>query len=207
MAEPKDFLLPSVLALLGFLAFFSGGSDVQVLDEVLPYVCAAPFMIPACIIFSSRLGAVEKVGLSLSEGVMTTEQYLEYKRAESLTSQQSIGYTIMIGSAISAGVIFVIGLASLFFIAALSPATGSAGNTFENTALFFWGLLKICFWIYVGSHVVIARPWQYFLDEEKDRPIEEKRTLECPSCSTAIRVPMSYTGWARCPPCGEEFKI
>ena len=192
MAEPKDFVLPSVLALLGFLAFFSGGSDVQVLDEVLPYVCAAPFMIPACIIFSSRLGAVEKVGLSLSEGVMTTEQYLEYKRAESLMGQQSIGYTIMIGSAISAGVIFVIGLASLFFIAALS--LGSTGDAFENTAFFFWGLLKICFWIYVGSHVVIARPWQYFVDDEEDGPVEEKRTLECPSCSTAIRVPVLH--WA-----------
>ena len=207
MAEPKDFVLPAVLAFLGLLAFFSGGSDVPVLDEVLPYVCAAPFMIPACIIFSSRLGEVEKVGLSLSEGVMTTEQYLEYKRAESITGQQSIGYAIMIGSAISAGVIFVIGLVYLFVIAALSPATGSAGFTFESTVLFFWGLLKICFWIYVGSHVVIARPWQYFVDDEEDGPVEEKRTLECPSCSTAIRVPMSYTGWARCPPCGEEFKI
>jgi len=205
MAEPKDFVLPAVLAFLGFLAFFSGGSDVPVLDEVLPYVCAAPFMIPACIIFSSRLGEVEKVGLSLSEGVMTTEQYLEYKRAESITGQQSIGYAIMIGSAISAGVIFVTGLVCLFFIAALS--LGSTGNTFENTALFFWGLLKICFWIYVGSHVVIARPWQYFVEDEGDGPIEEKRTLECPSCGAAIRVPMSYTGRARCPPCGEEFKI
>lgn len=205
MAELKDFVLPSVLAFLGFLAFFSGGSDVPFLDDVLPYVCAAPFMIPACIIFSSRLGAVEKVGISLSDGMMTTEQYLEYKRTESLTGQQSIGYTIMIGSAISAGVIFVIGLVCLFFIAALS--LGSTGNTFENTALFFWGLLKICFWIYVGSHVVIARPWQYFVDGEEDGPIEEKRTLECPSCGAAIRVPMSYTGRARCPPCGEEFKI
>ena len=205
MAEPKDFVLPSVLALLGFLAFFSGGSDVQVLDEVLPYVCAAPFMIPACIIFSSRLGEVEKVGLNLSEGVMTTEQYLEYKRAESLMGQQSIGYAIMIGSAISAGVIFLIGFACLFFIAALSY--GSTGNEFENAALFFWGLLKICFWIYVGSHVVIARPWQYFVDGEEDGPIEEKRTLECPSCGAGIRVPMSYTGRARCPPCGEEFKV
>ena len=205
MAEPKDFVLPAVLAFLGFLAFLSGGSDVPVLDEVLPYVCAAPFMIPACIIFSSRLGEVEKVGLSLSEGVMTTEQYLDYKRAEGITGQQSIGYAIMIGSAISAGVIFFVGLVCLFFIAALS--LGSTGNTFENTALFFWGLLKICFWIYVGSHVVIARPWQYFVDGEEDGPIEEKRTLECPSCGAAIRVPMSYTGRARCPPCGEEFKI
>jgi hypothetical protein len=205
MAEPKEFVLPSVLAFLGFLAFFSGGSDVPFLDDVLPYVCAAPFMIPACIIFSSRLGAVEKVGISLSDGMMTTEQYLEYKRTESLTGQQSIGYTIMIGSAISAGVIFVIGFVCLFFMASLS--FGSSGDDFENTFQFFWGLLKICFWVYVGSHVLIARPWQYFVSEEEGDVPVEKRTLDCPSCGTGIRVPMSYTGRARCPSCGEEFKV
>ena len=67
----------------------------------------------------------------------------------------------MFGSAISAAGIFVIGLISLIFLAAMSFGS-SSDDTFENVFFFFWGLLKICFWTYVGSHVIIARPWQYF---------------------------------------------
>ena len=78
MVEAKEFILPSVLIVVGFVAFMATGSDVIFLDEVLPYVFSAPFFISGCLILAIRLGAVQSSSLSLSKGLMSTEQYLEY---------------------------------------------------------------------------------------------------------------------------------
>ena len=111
----------------------------------------------------------------------------------------------MLGSAISAAFIFGIGLLVLIFIAAMSFGA-SSNDDFNAVFSFFWGLLKICFWTYVGSHVIIARPWQYFGEMGEEQPVEEKRLVQCPACDATMRVPVAYEGRARCPACGEEFK-
>ena len=204
MVETKDFILPSVLIVVGFVAFMATGSDVIFLDEVLPYVFSAPFFISGCLILAIRLGAVQSSSLSLSKGLMSTEQYLEYKEAEKAQTQQGIGLTIMLVSVIAAGAVFTLGAVTLLFLAAFS-AFSSDSDGIESVFYFFWNLLKICFWTYVGSHVLIARPRQY-LDQGDGDKTEEKRLVECPGCPASIRVPATYKGRARCPSCGEEFK-
>ena len=52
MVEAKEFILPSVLIVVGFVAFMATGSDVIFLDEVLPYVFSAPFFISGCLILA-----------------------------------------------------------------------------------------------------------------------------------------------------------
>ena len=136
----------------------------------------------------------------------TPEEYLEYKEKEKARDQQSIGYMIMFGSAMSAAAIFVIGLITLLFLAAMSFGS-SSNDTFEDVFFFFWNLLKICFWAYVGSHVIIARPWQYFGERDEEKPVEEKRLVQCPACDATMRIPGAYEGRAKCPACGEEFKV
>ena len=204
MVEAKEFILPSVLIVVGFVAFMATGSDVIFLDEVLPYVFSAPFFISGCLILAIRLGAVQSSSLSLSKGLMSTEQYLEYKEAEKAQTQQGIGLTIMLVSVIAAGAVFAIGAVTLLFLVAFS-AFSSDSDGIESVFYFFWNLLKICFWTYVGSHVLIARPWQY-LDQADGEKTEEKRLVQCPGCSASIRVPATYKGRAKCPSCGEEFK-
>ena len=207
MEDPKELILPSSLIVLGLFVFMiPGESDVDQLTPILPYLCSAPFMLTGCFILSKRMGAVEGPKLTLANNLFSTEEYLEYKEKEKARDQQSIGYMIMIGSAMSAAVIFVIGLITLLFLAAMSFGS-SSNDTFEDVFLFFWNLLKICFWVYVGSHVIIARPWQYFGEMGEEKPVEEKRLVQCPACDATMRVPVAYEGRARCPACGEEFKI
>ena len=205
MEEPKELILPATLIFFGFLVFlYPAGSDVPLIEDTLSYLCSAPFLLTGCFILSNRLGAVKGPKINLANGLLSTEDYIEYKKNEKVWNQQSIGYTIMFGSAISAAAIFIVGFISLGFLAALS--FGSTSNSLEDVFFFFWGLLKICFWIYVGSHVLIARPWQYFGGNDGDKPVEEKRLIQCPACNATMRVPIAYTGRARCPACGEEFK-
>ncbi|MGB0781216.1 MAG: hypothetical protein ACPGQN_05490 [Candidatus Poseidoniaceae archaeon] len=208
MEDPKELILPSALIVLGLFVFMiPGESDVDQLTPILPYVCSAPFMLTGCFILSKRVGAVEGPKLTLANNLFSTEGYLEYKEKEKARDQQSIGYMIMLGSAISAAFIFGIGLLVLIFIAAMSPfASSEDSSTFNSVFSFFWGLLKICFWTYVGSHVIIARPWQYFGEMGEEKPVEEKRLVQCPACDATMRVPVAYEGRARCPACGEEFK-
>lgn len=206
MEDPKELILPSALIILGLFVFMiPGESDFEPLTAILPYLCSAPFMLTGCFILSKRIGAVEGPKLTLANNLFSTEGYLEYKEKEKARDQQSIGYMIMIGSAMSAAVIFVIGLITLLFLAAMSFGS-SSNDTFEDVFFFFWNLLKICFWTYVGSHVIIARPWQYFGEMGEEQPVEEKRVVQCPACDATMRVPVAYEGRARCPACGEEFK-
>ena len=161
MEEPKQLILPATFIFCGFLVFlYPAGSDVALIEDTIPYLCSAPFFLTGSFILSNRVGAVKGPKLNLANGLLSTEDYMEYKKKEKVWNQQSIGYTIMIGSAISAAAIFVIGFISLGFLAALS--FGSTSNSLEDVFFFFWRLLKICFWVYVGSHVLIARPWQFF---------------------------------------------
>ena len=206
MEDPNELILPGALISVGFLVFlYPFGSDVSIIEDVAPYLCSAPFMLAGCFILSKRLGAADGPKLSLTNNLLSSEEYLEYKENEKAQDQQSIGYMIMFGSAISAAGIFVIGLISLIFLAAMSFGS-SSDDTLENVFFFFWGLLKICFWTYVGSHVIIARPWQYFGKNEDETSVEEKRLVQCPACDASMRVPVAYKGRARCPACGEEFK-
>ena len=208
MEDPKELILPSALIVLGLFVFtIPGESDFEPLTAILPYLCSAPFMLAGCFILSKRMGAVEGPKLTLANNLFSTEGYLEYKEKEKARDQQSIGYMIMLGSAISAAFIFGIGLLVLIFIAAMSPfASSEDSSTFNSVFSFFWSLLKICFWTYVGSHVIIARPWQYFGEMGEEKPVEEKRLVQCPACDATMRVPVAYEGRARCPACGEEFK-
>lgn len=208
MEDPKELILPSALIVLGLFVFMiPGESDFEPLTAILPYLCSAPFMLTGCFILSKRMGAVEGPKLTLANNLFSTEGYLEYKEKEKARDQQSIGYMIMLGSAISAAFIFGIGLLVLIFIAAMSPfASSDDSSTFNSVFSFFWSLLKICFWTYVGSHVIIARPWQYFGEMGEEQPVEEKRFVQCPACDATMRVPVAYEGRARCPACGEEFK-
>lgn len=208
MEDPKELILPSALIVLGLFVFMiPGESDFEPLTAILPYLCSAPFMLAGCFILSKRMGAVEGPKLTLANNLFSTEGYLEYKEKEKARDQQSIGYMIMLGSAISAAFIFGIGLLVLIFIAAMSPfASSEDSSTFNSVFSFFWSLLKICFWTYVGSHVIIARPWQYFGEMGEEQPVEEKRLVQCTACDATMRVPVAYEGRARCPACGEEFK-
>ena len=205
MEEPKELILPATLMFFGFLVFlYLAGSDVPLFEDTLPYLCSAPFLLTGCFILSTRLGRDKGPKLNLANGLLSVEDYIEYKKKEKVWDQQSIGYMIMFGSAISSAAIFIVGFISLGFLAALS--FGSSSDSLEDVFFFFWGLLKICFWFYVGSHVLIARPWQYFGGNTEEKPVEEKRLIQCPACEAAIRVPVAYTGRARCPVCSEEFK-
>ena len=208
MGDPKELILPSALIALGLFIFITplGESDFEPLKEIFPYLCSAPFMLAGCFILSKRMGAVDGPKLSLTNNLLSTEEYLEYKEKEKARDQQSIGYMIMFGSAMSAAAIFVIGLITLLFLAAMSFGS-SSNDTFEDVFLFFWNLLKICFWAYIGSHVIIARPWQYFGERDEEKPVEEKRLVQCPACDATMRVPVAYEGRAKCPACGEEFKV
>tara|TARA_Y100001958_G_scaffold159862_1_gene163796 strand:+ start:2647 stop:3270 length:624 start_codon:yes stop_codon:yes gene_type:complete len=206
MEDAKELILPSALIVLGLFVFMiPGESDFEPLTVILPYFCSAPFMLTGCFILSKRVGAVEGPKLTLANNLFSTEGYLEYKEKEKARDQQSIGYMIMLGSAISGAFIFVIGLLVLIFIAAMSFGA-SSNDDFTAVFSFFFGLLKICFWTYVGSHVIIARPWQYFGEMGEEKPVEAKRLVQCPACDATMRVPVAYEGRARCPACGEEFK-
>ena len=208
MEDPKELILPSALIALGLFIFITplGESTIEPLKEIFPYLCSAPFMLAGCFILSKRMGAVDGPKLSLTNNLLSTEEYLEYKEKEKARDQQSIGYMIMFGSSMSAAGIFVIGLITLLFLAAMSFGS-SSNDTFEDVFLFFWNLLKICFWAYIGSHVIIARPWQYFGERDEEKPVEEKRLVQCPACDATMRVPVAYEGRAKCPACGEEFKV
>ena len=207
MEDPKELILPSALIALGLFIFITplGESTIEPLKEIFPYLCSAPFMLAGCFILSKRMGAVDGPKLSLTNNLLSTEEYLAYKEKEKARDQQSIGYMIMLGSATSAAFIFTTGLIVLFFIAAMRFGS-SSDDSFNSVLSFFWGLLKICFWIYVGSHVLIARPWQYFGENGEEKPVEEKRLVQCPACDATMRVPVAYEGRAKCPACGEEFK-
>lgn len=208
MEDPKELILPSALIALGLFIFITplGESDFEPLKEIFPYLCSAPFMLAGCFILSKRMGAVDGPKLSLTNNLLSTEEYLEYKEKEKARDQQSIGYMIMFGSATSAAFIFTTGMIVLLFIAAMSFGS-SSNDSFNSVLSFVWGLLKICFWIYVGSHVLIARPWQYFGEMGEEKPVEEKRLVQCPACDATMRVPVAYAGRAGCPACGEEFKV
>ena len=116
MEDPNELILPGALISVGFLVFlYPFGSDVSIIEDVAPYLCSAPFMLAGCFILSKRLRAVDGPKLSLANNLLSSEEYLEYKENQKARDQQSIGYMIMFGSAISAaGILSLASLASFF---------------------------------------------------------------------------------------------
>ena len=86
MEDPKELILPSTLIALGLFIFITplGESDFEPLKEIFPYFCSAPFMLAGCFILSKRMGEVDGPKLSLTNNLLSTEEYLEYKEKERL---------------------------------------------------------------------------------------------------------------------------
>ena len=202
MEDPKELILPSALIVLGLFVFMiPGESDFEPLTAILPYLCSAPFMLAGCFILSKRMGAVEGPKLTL-QIISFQQAILNTKRGKG-QDQQSIGYMIMLGSAISAAVFWYWFDRPHFHCG--NEFWGEFDDDFNAVFSFFWGLLKICFWTYVGSHVIIARPWQYFGEMG-----EENKSKRSAWFNVLHAMDNARTGCLRrtstMSTCGEEFK-
>ena len=228
--EGGDRLLaPLGLIVFGFFIFFAGGSESELLDSILPYVFSAPFLLSGFFILSVRLGELttgEKPNLEIDtsspESIFNSmENYSKFKQQEGKYAVQSTGYLLLTITITIAVLTVVLGIAWLFLLAALGGMGGNPDNSgFESSFNFIINILKICFWTYIVSHVLIARPWALFIEESspesskavaketKSEPekIEQKRLLYCPKCAAAMRVPMAYKGRAKCPKCEAIFE-
>ena len=149
------------------------------------------------------------------------ENYSKFKQQEGKYAVQSTGYLLLTITITLAVLTVVLGIAWLFLLAALGGMGGNPDNSgFESSFNFIVNILKICFWTYIVSHVLIARPWALFIEElpldssktvtkkstTEPEKIEPKRLLYCPKCAAAIRVPMAYKGRAKCPKCEDIFE-
>ena len=149
------------------------------------------------------------------------ENYSKFKQQEGKYAVQATGYLLLTITITLAVLTVVLGIAWLFLLAALGGMGGNPDNSgFESSFNFIINILKICFWTYIVSHVLIARPWALFIEEPpldssktvtkksttEQEKIEPKRLLYCPKCAAAIRVPMAYKGRAKCPKCEEIFE-
>ena len=229
MEAGNRLLTPLGLIFFGFLVFMMTGTDVEQLNSILPYVCSAPFLLSGFFILSARIGALtigEKANLELDtttpESIFQSmENYSTFKEQEGKHTVQATGYLILTITITLAVLTVIIGIIWLFFLAALGGMGGNPDNSgFENSFNFIITILKICFWTYIGSHVLIARPWGFFIEETPKKPspstseavkpesvkIEPKRLLNCPKCAAAIRIPMAYKGRAKCPKCETIFE-
>ena len=227
--EGEDRLLaPLGLIVFGLFIFFGTGSESELLDSILPYVFSSPFLLSGFFILSVRLGELTmgdlsnlEIDTSSPESIFNSmENYSKFKQQEGKYAVQATGY-LLLSITITVSVFTVlIGLGWLLLLAAFSGMGSSGGDEFENSFNFFISILKICFWTYIASHVLIARPWALFIEdppldssktvvkETTTEPgkIEQKRLLYCPKCAAAIRVPMEYKGRAKCPKCEEIFE-
>ena len=229
MEEGNRLLLPSGLIFFGFLVFMMTGSDFEVLDSVLPYVFSAPFLLSGFFLLSVRLGDLsidEKANLRMDttspESILKSmENYSKFKQQEGKYAVQATGYLILTITIVLASLTITLGMVWLLFLAAASGMGGNPDNSgFESSFNFIVMILKICFWSYIGSHILIARPWGLFIEESplesskqtnkeskiESAKVEPKRLLYCPRCAAAIRVPMAYKGRAKCPKCEEIFE-
>ena len=228
--EGGDRLLaPLGLIVFGFFIFFAGGSESELLDSILPYVFSAPFLLSGFFILSVRLGELttgEKPNLEIDtsspESIFNSmENYSKFKQQEGKYAVQATGYLLLTITITVSAFTVLIGLGWLFLLAALGGMGGNPDNSgFESSFNFIINILKICFWTYIFSHVLIARPWALFIEEPpldssktvtkksttEPGKIEPKRLLYCPKCAAAIRVPMAYKGRAKCPKCEEIFE-
>lgn len=229
MEAGQRLMAPSILIFFGFLVFLMTGSEVELLDSILPYVFSAPFLLSGFFILSVRLGELTigdksslEIDTSSPESIFNSmENYSKFKEQEEKYAVQATGYLLLTISITTAVLTAIIGLAWLFLLAALSGMGGNSDDsTLEDSFNFIVTILKICFWSYIASHVLIARPWGLFIEESPIKPskpvteeaksevtkIEPKRLLYCPKCAVAIRVPMAYKGRAKCPKCDEIFE-
>lgn len=228
--EGKDGLLaPSVLILFGFIVFMMTGSDFEILDSILPYVFSAPFLLSGFFLLSVRLGNLTigekenlRIDTSSPESIFKSmENYSSFKQQEGKYAIQATGYLILTTTVILASITITLGMVWLLFLAVASGMGGNPDNSgFESSFNFIVMILKLCFWSYIASHILIARPWGLFVEEtpsnsskttaEKSKPesvkIEPKRLLYCPQCAAPIRVPMAYKGRAKCPKCSAIFE-
>ena len=229
MEEGNQLLLPSALIFFGFLVFMMTGSDFEILDSTLPYVFSAPFLLSGFFILSVRLGELTigekqnlRIDTSSPESIFKSmENYSKFKQQEGKYATQATGYLILTITVVLASLTITLGMVWLFFLVLASGMGGNPDNSgFESSFNFIVMILKICFWSYIGSHILIARPWGLFIEETdsnspKPKPgqskpeqvkIEPKRMLYCPQCAVAIRVPMAYKGRAKCPKCETIFE-
>ncbi|MDA8715683.1 hypothetical protein N9Y75_03100 [Candidatus Poseidoniales archaeon] len=199
------------------------------MDSILPYVLSAPFLLSGFFILSVRLGELtlgEKSNLEIDtsspESIFNSmENYSKFKEQEGKHAVQATGYLLLTITITLAVLTVVLGVAWLFLLAALGGMGGNPDNSgFESSFNFIITILKICFWTYIGSNILIARPWALFIEEPpldssktvtkksttEPEKIEPKRLLYCPKCAAAIRVPMAYKGRAKCPKCEEIFE-
>tara|TARA_B100001094_G_scaffold41601_1_gene36286 strand:+ start:2247 stop:2990 length:744 start_codon:yes stop_codon:yes gene_type:complete len=228
MEEGNRLLLPSGLIFFGFLVFMMTGSDFEILDSTLPYVFSAPFLLSGFFLLSVRLGDLtigEKENLRMDtsspESIFKSMgDYSKFKQQEGKYAIQGTGYLIITSTIVLATLTITLGMVWLLFLA-LASGIGSHpdDSPFENSFNFIIMILKICFWTYIGGHVLIARPWGLFIEEPPIDPskktnkeaktetvkVEPKRLLYCPKCAAAIRVPMAYKGRAKCPKCEAIF--
>ena len=227
--EGVDRLLaPLGLLVFGLFIFFGTGSESELLDSILPYVFSAPFLLSGFFILSVRLGELTMgdisnldVDTSSPESIFNSmENYSKFKQQEGKYAVQATGYLLLTITITVSAFTVLIGLGWLFLLAAFSGMGGNGNGEVEDSFNFFINILKICFWTYITSHVLIARPWALFIEnppldssktaagEAKTEPgkNEQKRLLYCPKCAAAIRVPMAYKGRAKCPKCEEIFE-
>ena len=227
--EGRDRLLaPLGLIVFGLFIFFGTGSESELLDAILPYVFSAPFLLSGFFILSVRIGELTmgdisnlEVDTSSPESIFNSmENYSKFKQQEGKYAVQSTGYLLLTITITVSAFTVLIGLGWLFLLAAFSGMGGNGNGEIEDSFNFFINILKICFWTYIASHVLIARPWALFIEESpldssktvtketttKPEKIEPKRLLYCPKCAAAIRVPMAYKGRAKCPKCEEIFE-
>ena len=228
MEGGNRLLLPSALIIFGSLVFMMTGSDFEILDSTLPYVFSAPFLLSGFFLLSVRLGDLtigEKANLRIDtsspESIFKSmKNYSKFKQQEGKYAIQATGYLILTITVVLASLTITLGMVWLLFLAAASGMGGNPDNSgFGSSFNFIVMILKICFWSYIVSHVLIARPWGMFVEDtasnspktksEESKPesvkIEPKRLLYCPQCAAAIRVPMAYKGRAKCPKCEAIF--